>query len=79
LASLGLCFGFDQLANVYGYKGTAYSFYVTPNPIYFEGGVRLCGFTGTVLGPGFGASGFFLGVGDGIDLLCGFTGTVFLP
>ena len=37
----------------------------------------LCGFTGTVLGPGFGALGFFLGVGEGVDLLCGFTGTVF--
>lgn len=44
---------------------------------YFFGGVRLCGSTGTVFGPGFGASGFFLGVGDGVDLLCGFTGTVF--
>src|SRR5690606_2708610 len=40
---------------------------------YFFGGVRLCGSTGTVFGPGFGASGFFLGVGDGVDLLCGFT------
>jgi hypothetical protein len=29
------------------------------------------------LGPGLGASGFFLGVGDGVDILCGFTGTVF--
>jgi len=36
---------------------------------YFFGGVRLCGFSGTVFGPGFGASGFFLGVGDGVDLL----------
>ena len=36
---------------------------------YFFGGVRLCGSTGTVFGPGFGASGFFLGVGDGVDLL----------
>jgi hypothetical protein len=33
------------------------------------GGVLLCGSTGTVFGPGFGASGFFLGVGDGVDLL----------
>jgi hypothetical protein len=37
--------------------------------IYFFGVVRLCGVTGTVFGPGFGASGFFLGVGDGVDLL----------
>ena len=44
---------------------------------YFFGLDRLCGSTGTVFGPGFGASGFFLGVGDGVDLLCGFTGTVF--
>ncbi len=36
---------------------------------YFAGGVRLCGGIGTVLGPGFGALGFFLGVGDGVDLL----------
>jgi hypothetical protein len=33
------------------------------------GGVLLCGSTGTVFGPGFGASGFFLGAGDGVDLL----------
>jgi len=44
---------------------------------YFLGVDRLCGFTGTVFGPGFGVSGFFLGVGEGVDLLCGFTGTVF--
>jgi hypothetical protein len=36
---------------------------------YFFGGVRLCGLTGTVFGPGLGASGFFLGVGDGVGLL----------
>jgi hypothetical protein len=36
---------------------------------YFFGGVLLCGATGTVFGPGFGESGFFLGVGDGVDLL----------
>jgi len=36
---------------------------------YFFGGVLLCGSTGTVLGPGFGASGFVLGAGDGVDLL----------
>jgi len=36
---------------------------------YLLGGVRLCGDTGTVFGPGFGALGFFPGVGDGLDLL----------
>ena len=36
---------------------------------YFFGLDLLCGSTGTVFGPGFGASGFFLGVGDGVDLL----------
>ena len=45
---------------------------------FFLGGFRLCGSTGTVLGPGFNVSGFFLGVGDGVDLLCGFTRTVFV-
>ena len=44
---------------------------------HFFGGVLLCGSTGTVFGPGFGASGFFLGTGEGVDLLCGLTGTVF--
>ena len=44
--------------------------------VYLFGGVLLCGFTGTIFGPGLGALGFFLGVGDGVDLLCGFTGTV---
>lgn len=44
--------------------------------IYYLGFDLLCGFTGTVLGPGFGEFGFFLGVGEGFDLLCGFTGTV---
>ncbi len=43
--------------------------------IYF-GGVLRWGFTGTVFGPGFGLSGFGLGVGEGVDLLWGFTGTV---
>jgi hypothetical protein len=42
------------------------------------GAPRLCGLTGTVFDPGFGLFGFFLGVGEGIDLLCGFTGTVFV-
>jgi hypothetical protein len=36
---------------------------------YLFGGVLLCGLTGTFLGPGLGALGFFLGVGDGVDLL----------
>ena len=36
----------------------------------------MCGVTGTVLGPGFGALGIFRGIGEGVDLLCGFTGTV---
>jgi len=36
---------------------------------YLLGGVRLWGDTGTVFGPGFGAFGYFLGVGDGVDLL----------
>jgi hypothetical protein len=35
---------------------------------YF-GGLLLCGFTGTFLGPGLGALGFGLGVGEGVDLL----------
>ena len=43
---------------------------------YLFGGVLLCGLTGTFLGPGLGALGFFLGVGDGVDLLWGFTRTV---
>lgn len=34
----------------------------------YLGGVLLCGFTGTVLGPGFGVFGFGLGVGEGVDL-----------
>jgi hypothetical protein len=38
----------------------------------------LCGRTGTVLSPGLGVLGFFLGVDDGFDRLCGFTGTVLL-
>lgn len=46
---------------------------------YYFGGLRLWGDTGTVLGPGFGESGFFLGVGEGVYLLWGFTETVFLP
>ena len=45
--------------------------------LHYLGGFRLCGFTGTVFGPGFGLLGFFLGTGEGVDLLCGFTGTVF--
>lgn len=45
---------------------------------YYFGGVRLCGLTGTVLGPGLGLFGFFLGTGEGVDLLWGFTGTVLL-
>ena len=69
LACFGLCVGFfERLGNVYGFMRWH----------YFLGGVRLCGVTGTVFGPGFGASGFFLGVGEGVDLLCGFTGTVFV-
>jgi hypothetical protein len=36
--------------------------------IPYLGGVLLCGLTGTVLGPGFGALGFGLGVGEGFDL-----------
>ncbi len=35
----------------------------------YLGGDLLCGTTGTVLGPGFGASGFFLGTCEGFDLL----------
>jgi len=44
--------------------------------VHLFGGVLLCGRTGTVLGPGLGTFGFFLGVGDCGDLLWGFTGTV---
>lgn len=67
LTSFGLSgWLFERLNNVYGYEGSAINFTL---PIYFEGGVRLCGGIGTVLGPGFGALGFFLGVGDGVDLL----------
>jgi hypothetical protein len=44
---------------------------------YFFGGLLLCGSTGTVFGPGFGLSGFFLGTGEGFVLLCGFIGIVF--
>tara|TARA_R110001599_G_scaffold41314_2_gene124991 strand:- start:19764 stop:19952 length:189 start_codon:yes stop_codon:yes gene_type:complete len=40
-----------------------------PHYSYFFGRDLLCGSTGTVFGPGFGESGFFLGVGDGVDLL----------
>jgi hypothetical protein len=36
---------------------------------YLLGVVLLCGFTGTVFGPGFGALGLTLGVGDGVLLL----------
>lgn len=42
----------------------------------YLGGFLLWGLTGTVLGPGLGALGFGLGVGDGFDLLCGLTGTL---
>jgi hypothetical protein len=51
-----------RLGNVCGCEVWAYFYY------YF-GDDLLCGLTGTVFGPGLGASGFFLGVGDGVDLL----------
>jgi hypothetical protein len=44
--------------------------------LYFDGGDLLCGTTGTVLGPGFGVLGFFLGIGAGGERRCGVTGTV---
>lgn len=40
--------------------------------------LRSCGLTGTVLGPGLGASGSRLGVGEGVDRLCGLTGMFFV-
>jgi len=36
------------------------------HPLGFD---LLCGSTGTVFGPGLGAFGFFLGLGEGLDLL----------
>jgi hypothetical protein len=36
---------------------------------YFFGRDCLCESTGTVFGPGLGESGFFLGIGEGVDLL----------
>ena len=44
---------------------------------HYLGGFLLCGFIGTVFGPGLGLLGSTLGFGDGLDLLCGFIGTVF--
>lgn len=64
--------GFPVLLGAFGGDGrfAMFSMYLLMN---YLGGFRLCGFTGTVFGPGFGY-GVFAGL-EGLDLRCGLTGT----